>query len=279
MDDTSTELMKPLAKRLGVEADVLARLLVGIAEKVYDDAGARPLRRVAEILDDSLAFVGTLPKWARQRAEMTMADALARVPEERRTKAPLALVGPCLEGSRYHDSGSPLYEMFAELLARALDDVRQGEAHPAFPGIIAQLAPDEARIIDRTRLHPAISVHRMMHPDYDPSDKLEMATRSVVRPFQSHPDEYWGSDWYWENIDGINRADMMQVYYEHLDKLGLVELPLSDESARERAFTLEGRSEEPRTTRIYDTLYTLRLTNFGMLFVEACIPEDNEWDW
>ncbi|WP_175698458.1 Abi-alpha family protein [Burkholderia ambifaria] len=70
-----------------------------------------------------------------------------RVPEERRTVPIEALALPIVEQLKFHDEKSVVGQMFVNLLARAMDRERVGEAHPAFVQIVGQLAPDEAVLI------------------------------------------------------------------------------------------------------------------------------------
>ena len=69
---------------------------------------------------------------------------LGKVPEDRRQKAHPQIAGPTLEGLKYVDEDGIIAEMFLNLLARAIDKERVGEAHPAFSEIIKHLSPDEA---------------------------------------------------------------------------------------------------------------------------------------
>lgn len=55
--------------------------------------------------------------------------------------------GKVVEGIKYLEVESLLADLFANLLARAIDKERVSEAHPAFPSIISQLSPDEAVIL------------------------------------------------------------------------------------------------------------------------------------
>ena len=48
---------------------------------------------------------------------------------------------------RYEPNDTSVSDMFAELLSRAFDRDRIGEAHPAFPKIISQLSSDEADLL------------------------------------------------------------------------------------------------------------------------------------
>jgi hypothetical protein len=60
---------------------------------------------------------------------------------------PPQILGPVLESIRYEPEGTPIGEMFSELLSRSMDEERQGEARPSYPILIRQLSSDEAKLL------------------------------------------------------------------------------------------------------------------------------------
>ena len=92
----------------------------------------------------------------------------SRVPEERQIEAPPQVAGPILENLRYMIDGDILTEMYLNLLARAIDRDRVGEAHPAFVKIIEQLSPDEALIMLQIKRgnQSAIEFHGKEAPEW-----------------------------------------------------------------------------------------------------------------
>ena len=74
-------------------------------------------------------------------------NSVRRVPEEKRISPAPQILGPVIEGIRYEPEGTPIDEMFSELLSRSIDKDRVEEAHPAYPLIIKQLSADEVRIL------------------------------------------------------------------------------------------------------------------------------------
>jgi hypothetical protein len=67
-------------------------------------------------------------------------NSVRRVPEEQRVSPPPQILGPILEGIQYEPEGTPIDQMFSELLSCSLDLRRVNEAHPAFPAIIKSLS-------------------------------------------------------------------------------------------------------------------------------------------
>src|SRR6202020_280213 len=74
-------------------------------------------------------------------------NSVRRVPEEKRISPAPQILGPVIEGIRYEPEGTPIDEMFSELLSRSMDKARGEEDHPAYPMIIKQLSADEVKIL------------------------------------------------------------------------------------------------------------------------------------
>lgn len=123
------------------------------ANKVYDDLLAEPTKEAGKVLTDTFkAFrLFTSPLQLLALGQDRLARFLDRVrnkvPEERQIDAHPQIAGPVLENLRYMEEGSILTEMYLNLLARAIDQERVGEAHPAFPKVIEQLCPEEALLL------------------------------------------------------------------------------------------------------------------------------------
>lgn len=77
-----------------------------------------------------------------------IAIAFRQVPAQRRIAPAESLALQISERLRFQEESSILTEMYINLLARATDRDRAGEAHPAFLLIISQLAPDEVLLLE-----------------------------------------------------------------------------------------------------------------------------------
>ena len=136
-----------------------AEAVRGIAEAVpvYQDAlqpAAKELGRglatVVRAVNVALAPLSALV-WGYERIADYLTNRLAEilrdVPPERIETPPASVAGPVLEATRFTAEQAELREMFARLLAAAMDSDTCRSAHPAFVEIIKQLSPDEARIL------------------------------------------------------------------------------------------------------------------------------------
>jgi hypothetical protein len=72
---------------------------------------------------------------------------LTHVPAEKRITPDLAIAGPAIEALKFVGDKPELRDMFANLLATAMDIDTAMLAHPSFVEILKQLSPDEARML------------------------------------------------------------------------------------------------------------------------------------
>lgn len=186
-----------------------------LVNKVYDDSLSPLLKQLGEFGED-VAKTGRLilapfqvlaaqqdrfARWAKQIAEA--------VPEERRQEPTPEIAIPVLRSLAYLPDDNVLADMYLELLTRAMDKDRSGEAHPAFIRIIEQLAPDEVLLLDVLREEPP---HKLLHeqgklmmtgPDPDES----MYKAALQMGLFEQP---------------IRNKDMLFVYLGHLNTLDLI---------------------------------------------------------
>lgn len=154
-------LVKPVADALRIALEPSARR-VAAGLLVLVEAGMRgnfksPEERLLDIVQ------GEIAKDDRRRAAVEKLKGIAFDPdmEHQRILAraagvavrgdfvmpALEIAGPIFRDSEFERPGSPIWEMWKELLARACDSSRLDEAHPAYMEIIKQLSADEAKLL------------------------------------------------------------------------------------------------------------------------------------
>jgi hypothetical protein len=147
--------------------------LKGIVEAVpvYEDAiqpAAKEigtaLQTVAKTIHIVLAPISALV-WGYEQIQdfvsTRVATKLKDVPPENIVTPKPNVAGPLLEALRYTGHEESLREMYANLLAAAMDNRTAHGAHPAFVEIIRQLTPGEARLVSllaQDRPFPLINV-------------------------------------------------------------------------------------------------------------------------
>ncbi len=251
----------------------------GIVEAVpiYQDAlqpAAREvgtaLQTVAKTLHVLLAPVSGLV-WGYEKIKdfvsERVAEKLKDAPSERlRTPEP-NVAGPALEALKYTGYQDNLRELYAGLLATAIDSKTAHAAHPSFVEMIKQMSPDEAlimRSLAGVGIRPLIDVRK--------EAKNTTVGNWIVRHFSLVTLEA-----------GCKHPDLGAVYLVNLERLGLVEL-------RENYTLLSGQDdlyktlkERPEIQRMVThinetadhkatiTSGAIILTKLGEQFCYACI--------
>jgi hypothetical protein len=126
-----SDLISPSAKLVGGTLEDITRLLV------------RPVQ--AAIAGANHVF---------DQIALSVAERLDSIPPGRRIQPAANIAGPAMEAARFAASNPTLREMYAKLLATAMDADTARYAHPAFVDIISQLTPDEARLVSTFHLRP-----------------------------------------------------------------------------------------------------------------------------
>jgi hypothetical protein len=171
----------------------------------------------------------------------------ARVPEEQQQEASPSIALPILMDLRFMEDTNPLTELYLNLLARAIDRERCGEAHPAFVKIIEQMSPDEAVVMSHFR-------GRDRWPMPPP---MERGVWQECFPILS-----------------LAQPESFPLYAEHLAALNLLKLP------RQKLELHRGHQSDPESdTAVMPQLVErderdIEITMFGKQFVLACIPSD-----
>jgi hypothetical protein len=110
----------------------------------------KALQTVAKTVHIALAPVSALV-WGydqiRDFVSTKVSERLKNVPPEQVISPKPNVAGPALESLRYTGHEDSLSDLYANLLAAAMDKATADGAHPAFVEIIKQLTPDEARIL------------------------------------------------------------------------------------------------------------------------------------
>lgn len=210
-------------------------------DKLYSDALSGPARQVGKLGTDvmNVARLLLLPLQAlgalQDRIEPMFDRIRQRVPEERQIEAPAQITGPILEQLQYLPERSELWQMYEEILTKAVDRDNAGKIHPAFAHIISQLSRDEAWI-----------VYRLRDRTFNVVDTLDF----VGGRFENRRIEKSELP-----TDELHLPEQIDLYYSHLESLALVTWPVSGQEA-----ILDGGRQTGVRRRS-----TMKLTDFGQL--------------
>ncbi len=243
------DVVQPAAKEVGVALQTVAKtvhiLLAPVSGLVWG-------------YDQIKEFVGT-----------RVAEKLRDVPEDRlRTPEP-NVAGPALESLRYTGHKDDLRELYAALLATAMDAETMAQAHPSFVEIIRQLSSDEAKILRNLAYigaAPLIDVR-------DQNDTPPKGGHWILKHFSLVP---YGT--------GCTNPELGPSYMVNLQRLGLVELRENYRlNPRDGKDLYQELNEHPVVKTLVDQVVAqpghrpdiwqgaIHLTPLGEQFCHACI--------
>lgn len=191
------------------------------AVPIYEDA----IQPVAKQVGKSLETVGRavnvalLPLkglvWSFEEIEKFFTPKLIHnlkdVPLEDIVPPKLHVAGPAIEALRFTGHEESLSDMYANLLATAMDKNTADGAHPAFVEIIKQLTPDEAKLIAYfmdSKPFPLITV------------RSESKTGGGGFDMQKNV-SLFGS------VANLELSNLVPTYLDNLCRLGLINIPES----------------------------------------------------
>lgn len=230
----------------------LTVILEQIAGKAYDDLASGTFKQLGQLGTDAaktlrLLLVPLQVAGAFQdRLEMMVERMRNRVPDDRRIEAPADLVVPALDRMRYSSDQSEIWKMFEEVLTKAIDKERADAIHPSFAHIIPQLSRDEAWML-----------YRLRDRSFNVVDTLELDraanqfTNRVIVESELPASE-------------LAQPNQVDLYYSHLESLSLVRWPVLKQEPITDGYTQTGVRRCSR----------MELTDFGKLFVAACVPNE-----
>ncbi len=259
-----------------------AETVKGIVEAVpvYEDAiqpaakeVGKALQTVVKTVHIALAPISAMV-WGYEQVkdfvERIVAEKLKDVPPERIVTPPPNVAGPALEALKYTGHDGTLREMYANLLATALDAKTAEQAHPSFVQIIQQMTRDEAVLLERLgsgKPSPLIDVKLVSK---DPDEGGFMFARRVS--------ELGGEA-------GCEHLRLVPAYLDNLQRLGLIEMPDSwytDDSKYDSLecgtliSDLKKLHGEESDHRVEVQKYLAQLTTLGEQFIKACRPGTNQ---
>ncbi len=221
-------------------------------EKIYEEGLSNPTKEVGKLSTDILKtfrlFLAPFQLAAtyQDRFERYLTRVREKVPEINQIEAVPEISGPVIQKLRYYNEDNIITELFLNLLARAIDKERLKEAHPSFPFIIEQLSPDEALILFELR-----------DKDFNVTDTMDL-DRANNRFYNRKIEKSEIPS------DKLTYPDNIDVYYFHLESLSLVTWPVFNQTPINISGIQTGVRRYSKMT----------LTDFGKLFVKACIPDD-----
>ncbi|MBC1306949.1 DUF4393 domain-containing protein [Listeria booriae] len=250
-----------------------------------------------QALDDIMTLVGfsklhevAEKKRAKREQNITefkesIAQEILKIPEDSIQEPHLSVVGPALEASKYYIEEGALRNMFAKLIASAMDSSKNSLTHPAFVEVIKQLSPFDALFI--RNINNLLPLKQIVIKGIEPEKTADM----FLKKFYDGPIITGFINFYYDNkyIDYVANAKSIS----NLLRLGLIDIvdaPVGDGTSaydginsgielfknREENIELlkKANDELPKehAPYIFETYRNyIRLTHFGESFFETCI--------
>jgi hypothetical protein len=191
---------------------------------------------------------------------------LENTPVEKICSPDPAVAGPALESLRYTGHKEKLSELYANLLASAMDLDTAKTAHPGFVEIIRNMSSDEAKVLEYIIKHqvaPIVNINRVLAKQGG-----ELIVDELVSTL---------------GVDaGCEHKDLIASYLINLERLGLVEIPRDGHLTKPDAY--DRISNAPSVITALEQLnnageeakgelkkYYVRGTVFGKQFSNACV--------
>lgn len=155
-----------------------------------------------------------LEAWLGPKIEAKLRD----TPPEQIVAPPAHVAVPALEAARSSEDSDDLRDLYASLLATAMQKDKQALAHPAFAQIIRQLNPDEARLLRVvSKPHPLIHLHMVA--------KYSLQTKPGFTRTRSGFQRVLKNFGLLGVEAGCTNSLDIGAYLDNLARLGVIELP------------------------------------------------------
>lgn len=264
----------------GTEGNVegTIKAVTGLVKQVpvYEDAiqpvakeAGKALQTVGRTVNAALLPVRGLVWGVEQIEEFVQTKVtkkLSNTPVENICQPDPAVAGPALESLRYTGHKESLSELYANLLASAMDKETAKTAHPGFVEIIRNMSADEARLLEyitEKEIAPIVDIRRLYLRQGGEANISELVSTL-------------GND------AGLEHKDLSGSYLINLERLGLVEIPRNSSIANPDAYEriindgsvqaiMSNLNQGNGESRGEINKYFVRATVFGKQFSSACV--------
>jgi hypothetical protein len=254
------------------------KAVTGLVKEVpiYEDAiqpvakeAGKALQTVGRTVNAALLPVRGLV-WGIEKIEefvqTKVTKKLSGIPVENICPPDPAVAGPALESLRYTGHKESLSELYANLLASAMDKETAKIAHPGFVEIIRNMSADEARLLEyiiKNNVAPIVDIKKVLL-----KQEGELKVSELVSTL--------GHD------AGLEHKDLSASYLINLERLGLVEIPRDSHLTKLDAYDriindgsvqaiLSQLNQDGEEFKGDFNKYYVRATVFGKQFNNACV--------
>ena len=200
-----------------------------------------------------------------------VSEKLCNVPEENIITPLPQIAGPAIETLKYVGHDENLRELYANLIANAMDKSTSYKVHPSFVEILKNLASDEALLLQafiNNRSHPLIDIQAV--------DNTNNRGHLVMYSNHSH---------FYKKVDLVNRQ-LVPVYLDNLCRLGIAIIPSLESISAPNTYeplesdealeNLKKQIEDDMKCTVKFKRKTIMLTDFGSQFITNVVEEKNK---
>jgi hypothetical protein len=244
------DAIQPAAKQLGQSLEVVAKSV---------NLALAPIKALVWGYDQIEDFISK-----------RVSQKLKNVPKEDIVSPPPQVAGPAVESLKYAGHDTNLRELYANLLANAMDKKTTYKSHPGFVEVLRNFSSEEAVLIQaftKRPQWPLIDIHA-----------AEKNGRGYFQMYTNHSHLS-------KNVQ-IQHPELIPTYLDNLCRLGILEIPtakhipepntyepLENDSAL-NSIKNQILSEYDRRTKYERKL--VRLTDYGRLFIENVVVEKDQ---
>jgi hypothetical protein len=245
-----------------------------VAKAIYSDIVSSTLQEIGKIGVDAVKtfrlalFPLQISAALQDRLALYIDSAIRAVPEHRRISPQQSLALSICDQLKFCDETEEISRLYVELLSRAMDKERVGEAHPAFVNIISQLAPDEILVI--RQLGEAVSVgddgaFKTYFRERNNARKIltKSLVKKVVGASELTPEMQHLVTSICIDPEELAQPNLYSTFLEHLVSLGVV--AYTNDSTNDGV--LKGVMRSSKDAQ----MLCIKLSEFGSLFFKACV--------
>jgi len=196
-----------------------------------------------------------------------VAEKLIGVSVEKIQTPDLTVAGPTLDALRYTGHKEDLRELYANLLANAINIDTAKSVHPGFVDIIKNLTSDEARILiflSSHRVYPIVSTKAILKDDKGYKILLENVSMLGTDAKCQNP------EFSPKYIDNLIRLGLLVIPpLEHLTTEGLYDAIFNHPTIQKQKTLIE--QDKGKFLGFEIEKKFIKLTAFGLMFATACI--------
>ncbi|MDD2640867.1 MAG: DUF4393 domain-containing protein [Arcobacteraceae bacterium] len=231
--------LQPVTKQLGKSLETLGKAI---------NVALLPISCVVWGADKLKSFI-----------ENDVAEKLKDIPEEKICTPDPTVAGPVLEALKFAGHKESLKEMYANLLAKSLNQDTTDRTHPSYVEVIKQLTVEEARLLQllsNEEKYPIVCNFMNTSKNSNLSIMLRNSFNKICNEINIDKEN---SNTYYDNLQRLKLIEVVETRTSKIEEDLMSQLP---------GFAIPGADKfEFKTT----TNYILKFTNYGTRFVEICL--------